>query len=64
MFFGLGGDVWDTAQPISPTNLLYGWIGIYTSQFPGDSIAELLAQFTTQGFIDTSFSASRDPHRP
>jgi hypothetical protein len=59
VFFGLGGDVWDTAQPISPTNLLYGWIGIYTSQFPGDSIAELLAQFTTQGFIDTSFSASK-----
>jgi PEP-CTERM motif len=59
VLFGLGGDVWDTAQPISPTNLVYDWIGIYTSQFPGDSINELLTQFTTQGFIDTSFSASK-----
>jgi hypothetical protein len=56
---GLGGDVWDTGQPISATNLVYSWIGVYTAQFPGDTIADLLLEFTTVGFIDTSFSASK-----
>ena len=35
------------------------WFGTFTAQFPGQSIADLVAQFTTAGNINTSFSASK-----
>lgn len=59
VFLGLGGDVWDTDVIANPLVLTYGWIGVYTAQFPGQTIAQVLEEFTTVGFIDTSFSASK-----
>ena len=49
------GIVFDSLTP----NLVSQWTGIFTAQFPGQTIAQLLAQFATDGFIDTSFSASK-----
>ena len=51
----LGGLVWDTLDP-----LFYNWVGTYTAQFPGQSIADLLADLSQpDGSIFTSFSASK-----
>lgn len=49
------GIVFDTLTP----TLVSTWEGIFTAQFPGQTIAQLLAEFAAEGFIDTSFSASK-----
>ena len=49
------GIVYDTNTP----TLVSTWLGIWTAQFPGQTIAQVLNDFNTQGFIDTSFSASK-----
>lgn len=50
------GIVFDTTTP----TLVSNWTGIFTAQFPGQTIAQLLNQLTTNpGYIDTSFSASK-----
>jgi hypothetical protein len=50
----LGGQVWDEADP-----LFYNWIGIYTSQFPGQSITDLLAHLADGTNIGNTFSAAK-----
>jgi len=40
-------------------NIVSSWRGVFTAQFPGQTIAELLAEFGSEGFIDTSYSASK-----
>ena len=52
----VNGQVWDTAD-MDP--LIYAWTGIYTAQFPGQTIAQVLADFNLDGMIDASFSASK-----
>ena len=52
----VSGLVWDTAD-LDP--LIYNWTGIYTAQFPGQTIAQVLAEFNAAGMIDASFSASK-----
>jgi hypothetical protein len=49
------GIVFMTSTP----ELVSDWIGIWTAQFPGQTIADLLGQLDDPGFIDTSFSASK-----
>jgi len=56
----MSGFVWDVTTP----SLITPWSGIWTAQFPGDTIASLLAEFQTQGFIDTSYSASKITMNP
>ena len=51
----MSGIVFDTNTP----NLVSNWLGIFTAQFPGQTINDLLTDFATNGFIDTSFSASK-----
>jgi hypothetical protein len=48
------GTVFDMTTP----TLISTWTGIYTAQFPGQTIASVLADLTA-GQIDTSFSASK-----
>jgi hypothetical protein len=52
----VNGQVWDTSD-IDP--LFHNWTGIYTAQFPGQTIAQVLAEFAANGQIDASFSASK-----
>ena len=62
--FGTSGEVFMEGDPD-----IYSFLAIYTAQFPGQSINDLLASFApgcvvtpstpTCGFIDTSFSASK-----
>jgi hypothetical protein len=49
------GIVFDTLTP----TLISTWVGTFTAQFSGQTIAGLLADFAANGFIDTSFSASK-----
>jgi PEP-CTERM motif len=35
------------------------WTGIWTAQFPGQTIAEVLADLAANGFVETTFSASK-----
>ena len=49
------GTVIDTNNPGEMSN----WVGQFTAQFPGQSPADLIAQLLRDGFIDTSFSASK-----
>jgi PEP-CTERM motif len=51
----MSGIVFDTGTP----TLVSTWTGTFTAQFPNTTIAALLADFATNGFIDTSFSASK-----
>jgi PEP-CTERM motif len=62
--FGVTGEVFDTVGPLE----IYSYLGIYTAQFPGQTIEEVLFAFDpacvpsetqTCGFIDASFSASK-----
>jgi hypothetical protein len=53
--FGVTGDVWDTAGVLQ----VYDFLAIYTAQFPGMTITQVLNLFAAQGFIQTSFSASK-----
>jgi hypothetical protein len=52
---GMSGIVFDENTP----ELVSSWIGIWTAQFPGATIADVLAEFAANGFIATSFSASK-----
>ena len=56
----MSGFVWDVSTP----NLISPWTGIWTAQFPGETIAQLLTAFANQGFIDTSYSASKITMNP
>jgi hypothetical protein len=49
------GTVFDSLTP----SLISTWVGIFTAQFPGQTIGNLLSQLQTSGFIDTSVSASK-----
>lgn len=49
------GIVFDTTT----AGLISTWVGTFTAQFSGQTIAGLLADFAANGFIDTSFSASK-----
>jgi hypothetical protein len=48
------GTVFDTTTP----TLVSTWLGLYTAQFPGQTIEQVLADLES-GQIDTSFSASK-----
>lgn len=52
---GMSGYVFDENTPL----LISNWVGIWTAQFPLQTIAQVLADFNEFGFIDTSFSASK-----
>jgi hypothetical protein len=52
---GMRGIVFDENTPL----LISSWIGIWTAQFPGQTIAQVMADFAADGQIDTSFSASK-----
>ena len=52
----VNGLVWDT-DDLDP--LIHNWTGIYTAQFPGQTIAQVLADFNVDQQIDASFSASK-----
>jgi hypothetical protein len=65
--FATAGQVWDTAVPGSP---VYNFKALYTAQFPGETIDQVLHAFDpscvtgvpagqTCGFIDASFSAAK-----
>jgi hypothetical protein len=63
--FATAGIVWDTAVAGSP---IYNFKAIYTAQFPGETIDQVLASFApdcvpsvdlTCGFVDASFSAAK-----
>ena len=49
------GTVTDSGNPGELSN----WVGQFTAQFPGQSPSDLIAQLLRDGFIDTSFSASK-----
>jgi hypothetical protein len=54
----MSGIVFDSLTP----TLISTWTGIFTAQFPGTTIAQLLTQLAANGgtgTIDTSFSASK-----
>jgi hypothetical protein len=49
------GTVFDITTPL----LASDWEGVWTAQFPGQTIGEVVLEFATMGFIETSYSASK-----
>ena len=49
------GIVYDMTTP----SLVSTWSGVWSTQFPGETVAQLLAALNNNGFIDSSYSASK-----
>jgi PEP-CTERM motif len=53
----LGGTVVDPIGAFGEAPSL--WVGLFTAEFAGQSIEDLVAQITAEGFIDTGWSGSK-----